>query len=131
MCFKSASKPPNHLKRRQIGFCYLAESKLVLSRHWAMAVETGICCSKCPFSRKDGDLMNSVEPTFIPCEGSLKIPKWFSETGIVTVKRLQTRTRSYICLSCSVRPLSPHSAFKTSRYVIKSQIFVGQSGANK
>lgn len=50
MCFKSASKPSNQLERRQIGLCYMAESKLVLSEHWQWLLKQASVVQKFPFS---------------------------------------------------------------------------------
>jgi len=68
----------------------LAESKLVLSEHWAVAVEAGIRCSKCPLSGKESVIMNSVELTFFPCEG--KIAKRYPGDS---VKRGSSKSREY------------------------------------
>lgn len=98
-------------------------------RTLAVVAESSIYYSKFLFSLKDGVLMNSAEPTFLPCEGRIlkRQPSDSIKSGWSKSKGRRTWTEPCICLSWSGLPFAPLPFLKSSNYILKFQIVVWQS----
>lgn len=90
-------------------------------RTLAVVAESSIYYSKFLFSLKDGVLMNSAEPSFLPCEGRIlkRQPSDSIKSGWSKSKGRRTWTEPCICLCWSGLPFAPPPILKIFKLHIK------------